>query len=107
MFSKSNQLRKNKKTNPKKLTREQKIEFIEFLKSKSGEVCQKCNERPAQDFAHADRGYTGVMTEELPYFAEAAIKSQTNQTTQKLNYLKKLTANLSQKKTFTTSLCNF
>lgn len=57
MYSKTKQLAKNKANNPKKLTRAEKIEFIEFLKSKSGGVCQICNSAPAQDFAHADRAY--------------------------------------------------
>ena len=57
MYSKAQQLGKTKANNPKKLTREQKIEFVEWLKAKSGEICQLCNERHAQDFAHADRGY--------------------------------------------------
>ena len=57
-FSKTTQTRKAKKTNPKKMSRDEKIKYIDFLREKSRGICQIHNcTRPAQDFAHRDRAY--------------------------------------------------
>jgi hypothetical protein len=56
-YSKEEQLGKKKKTNHKKLSGNDKREYIDFLREISGGICQipGCN-NSAQDWEHPDRG---------------------------------------------------
>lgn len=57
-FTKEKQLGKTKKNNPNKMSRTEKIAYIDFIREKCKGVCQilECNNN-AQDFAHKDRAY--------------------------------------------------
>jgi len=57
MYSKAQQTKKNKRVNPKRMTGTEKKLYIDFLREKSGGLCQipNCNNR-ADDWEHPDRG---------------------------------------------------
>ena len=56
-LTKEKQLNKNKRPNPKKMPKLEKETYIDFLREKSGGICQipSCHNR-ADDWEHPDRG---------------------------------------------------